>query len=143
MAGKMKTDGAQDEAPRYPKTLATAVDLFHTLNLDVLLPGMNVAGLSAFNPVERRIAPLSHDLAAIILPHDHFENQLDGLGKATDVEMEEKNFQKAADEYPVNCRAVPIGCRYEPPTPDPVWVAKHCQQSRYCLQIVKCKDQSC
>ena len=42
----ISTDGAQDEAPRYPKTLATEVHLFKTLELDVLLHGANAAGLS-------------------------------------------------------------------------------------------------
>jgi len=54
----MSTDGAQDEAPRFPKTLATAIHLFRLLELDVLLHGINAAGLSAFNPVERRMAIL-------------------------------------------------------------------------------------
>ena len=151
----MSTDGAQDEAPRFPKTLATAIDLFRLLELDVLLHGVNAAGLSAFNPVERRMAPLSHDLAGIILPHDHFGNHLDSSGKTINQELEEINFQKAAeivsevwektviDGYPVDCRAVPVGNSHEPTEPDPVWVAKHCQQSRYCLQIVKCQDESC
>ena len=40
----METDGAQDEAPRFPKMLATAVDLFRLLDLDVLLHGVNAAG---------------------------------------------------------------------------------------------------
>ena len=65
-----ETDGAADEAPRFPKTLKCAVSLFKEQNLDVLIHGVNAAGLSAFNPVERRMAPLSHDLSGIILPHD-------------------------------------------------------------------------
>ena len=68
------SDGASDEAPRYPKPLQTAVTLFKELKLDVLLHGVNAAGLSVFNPVERRMAPLSHDLAGIILPHDSYSN---------------------------------------------------------------------
>ena len=70
----IETDGAQDEAPRFPKTLSTAISLFKELNLNALLHGVNAAGLSAFNPVERRMAPLSHDLAGIILPRDSFGN---------------------------------------------------------------------
>ena len=48
----METDGAQNEAPRFPKTLATAVDLICLLDLGVLLYGVNAAGLSVFNPIE-------------------------------------------------------------------------------------------
>ncbi|XP_065648493.1 uncharacterized protein LOC136077966 [Hydra vulgaris] len=92
----MEIDGAQDEAPRFPKTLATAVDLFRLLDLDALLHGVNAAGVSAFNPVERRMAPLSHDLAGIILPHDYFGNHLDSSGKTIDQKLELENFQKAA-----------------------------------------------
>ena len=35
----------------FPKTLATAVDLFRLLDLDVLLLGVNAAGRFAFNTV--------------------------------------------------------------------------------------------
>ena len=101
------------------------------------------------------MAPLSHDLAGIVLPHDHFGNHLDSSGKTIDQEMEEKNFQKAAeivsevwektvtDGHPIDCRAVPVGNTHEPTDADPIWVAKHCQQSRYCLQIVKFQDELC
>ena len=71
------SDGASDEAPRYPKLLQTAVTLFKELKLNILLHGVNAAGFSAFNPVERHVAPLSHDLAGIILPHDSYGNHLD------------------------------------------------------------------
>ena len=72
----MMTDGAADEAPRFPQPLASAVSIFKEFELDALVHGVNAAGLSAFNPVERRMAPLSHDLAGIILPHDHYGNHL-------------------------------------------------------------------
>ena len=59
----LETDGAADEAPRFPKTLACAVAHFKRFRLDAYIHGVNAAGLSAFNPVERRMAPLSHDLS--------------------------------------------------------------------------------
>ena len=59
----LESDGATDVAPRFPKTLAAQVALFKLLKLDALIHGVNAAGLSAFNPAERRMAPLSHDLA--------------------------------------------------------------------------------
>ena len=46
----METDGAQDEAPRYPKPLLCGIALFKELKLDALIHGVNAAGLSAFNP---------------------------------------------------------------------------------------------
>ena len=93
----METDGAQNEAPLFPKTLATDVDLFRLLNLDVLLHGVNATGLSAFNPVKTRIAPLSRNLAGIVHPHDYFSNHLDSSGTKINQELEVENFQKAAD----------------------------------------------
>ena len=131
----MEADGAQDEAPCFPKTLATVVDLFCLLDLDVLLHGMSVAGLSAFNPAERRMAPLLHDLAGTVLLHDSFGNHLNSSGQTVDRELEVKNFQKAAellsevwektliDGYPLNCKVVSVGNMYEPLIPDLVWVA--------------------
>ena len=95
----MEMDSAQDETPCFPKTLATTVDLFHSLDLDGLLHEMNAAGFSAFNSVECRMASLSHDLPGIVLPYDHFGNYLDSSGEKIDHEMEEKNFQKAAEVF--------------------------------------------
>ena len=45
-----ETDGAQDEAPRFPKVLNCAIALFKLLKLDALIHAVNAAGLSAFNP---------------------------------------------------------------------------------------------
>ena len=73
----LSTDGAQDEARRYPKPLAAAIYFFKHLKLDVFLHGVNAAGLSAINPVERRKSPLSHDIAAVALPHKSFDSHLD------------------------------------------------------------------
>lgn len=151
----IETDGAQDEAPRYPKTLATSVSLFKLLELDVLLHGVNAAGLSAFNPCERRMAPLSHDLAGVVLPHDTYGSHLDKQGKTVNEELEKKNFHSAAealalvwsdtviDGHAVDAKAVAIGQAFEPPTPDAQWVSRHVQQSRYALQVVKCVDANC
>ena len=88
----LSTDGAQDEAPRYPKPLATVIYLFKHLKLDVFLHGVNAAGLSAFNPVERRMSPLSHDIAGVVLPHKNFGSHLDSQSNTIDVELEKKNF---------------------------------------------------
>ena len=120
-----------------------------------MILGTNAAGLSAFNPVERRMAPLSHDLVGIILPHDTFGNHLDSSGKTIDMELEKKNFHKAAevlsdvwsntiiDNFEVQAKAVKPGNELIPPEPCPKWVAIHVQQSRYCLQIVKCLNPDC
>ena len=58
----------------------------------MFLHGVNAAGLSSFNPVERRISPLSHDIAGVVLPHENFGSHLDSHGNTIDVELEKKNF---------------------------------------------------
>lgn len=93
----ISTDGAQDEAPRFPKTLKVAVFLFKMLDLDVLIHATNAAGLSAFNPCERRMAPLTHDLAGLILNAFTYGKHLDENKKTIDDEPEEKNFFGAAE----------------------------------------------
>ena len=111
------SDGASDEAPRYPKPLQTAVTLFKELKLRVLLHGVNAAGLSAFNPAEKRMSPLSHDLEGIILPHDSNGNHSDESGKTIDVEKKNLKLLKilsniwsetVIDGHPVDSQALPL-----------------------------------
>lgn len=52
-------------------------------------------GQSAYNAVERRMAPLSRDLTGLILPHAFYGSHLDGQGKTVDEKLEELNFAKA------------------------------------------------
>ncbi|GFO38799.1 hypothetical protein PoB_006530400 [Plakobranchus ocellatus] len=54
-------------------------------------------GNSAFHPVERRVAPLSRDLAGVVLSHEHFGSHLDSSGKTVDEQMERQNFQHAGE----------------------------------------------
>ena len=42
------------------------------------------------------MAPLSRDLAGIILPHDYYGSHLDSSGKTIDEELEKRNFFRAA-----------------------------------------------
>ena len=139
------SDGASDEAPRFPKPLQTGVAFFKELKVDVLLHGVSAAGLSAFNPVERRMAPLSHDLPGIILQHDSYGNHLDESGKTVDLDLEKQNFFKAVkvlsdiwsrtviDGHLVDSQALPQGQEFLPSTLDAKWVADHVRQTRYTL----------
>ena len=88
----LSTDGAQDEASRYPKPLATAIYFFKHVKLDMFLHSFNAAGLSVLNPVKRRMSPLSHDIAGVVLPHKNFGSHLDSQGNTIDVELEKKFF---------------------------------------------------
>ena len=57
----------------------------------------NAPGRSAFNRVERRMAPLSNKMAGIILPHDYYGTHLDSQGNTTDIVLEAQNFKKAGE----------------------------------------------
>ena len=93
----ISTDGAQDEAPRFPKSLQVAVFLFKFLALDALIHATNAAGLSAFNPCERRMAPLSHDLAGLILDPFTYGSHLDDSKNTIDTALEIQNFYAASE----------------------------------------------
>ncbi|KZR97817.1 Uncharacterized protein APZ42_007100, partial [Daphnia magna] len=88
-------DGGPDENPRYQKVIQIAIHHFVNHNLDGLFVATNAPGRSAFNRVERKMAPLSKELSGLILPHDHFGTHLDNSGRTIDDELEEKNFEHA------------------------------------------------
>ena len=106
------------------------------------------------------MAPLSKELAGIILPHDSFGSYLDGNGNTTDPEKELQNFRKAGnllsdvwskttiDGYPVTASWV------DPSENDgnfkhfsdnklKTWLEAHVRISKYCLQIAKCTNDDC
>ena len=41
------------------------------------------------------MAPLSHDLAGLVLPHDHFGSHLNDSGVTINLDLEKLNFRKA------------------------------------------------
>ncbi|CAF0726611.1 unnamed protein product [Adineta steineri] len=88
-------DGGPDENPRFPKTLVACIRKFKKYDLDALFCLTHAPGQSAYNIVERRMAPLSHDLAGLILPHDHFGSHLNDSGSTVNVDLEKLNFRKA------------------------------------------------
>lgn len=151
----IESDGASDEAPRFPKPMHNNIYLFKEFDCDVVIHAVNASGCSAFNPVERRMAPLSHDICGVLLPHDYYGSHLDAQGRTTDEELEKTNFFHAAesladiwsqtviDGHKVDAKAVPVNQTFVAPAPDPSWVSKHVQQSRYAIQIVKCHDRNC
>ena len=68
--GVLLCDGGTDENSRFPKTLDAAIQNFKESNLNVLLICTLAPGMSAYNNVERRMAPLSKALSGVLLPHD-------------------------------------------------------------------------
>ena len=93
----VSVDGGPDENPRYIKVILHAIETFLKNNLDGLFIFTNAPGRSAFNKVERRMAPLSKALSGVILPHDHYGTHLDNNGKTIDDDLELKNFKYAGE----------------------------------------------
>ncbi|KAG5878925.1 hypothetical protein JTB14_034434 [Gonioctena quinquepunctata] len=93
----MKVDGGPDENPRYQKVIEFAIQHFKRHDLDALFLATNAPGRSAYNRVERRMAPLSRELAGLILPHDHFGSHLDDRGVTINEHLERSNFEFAGN----------------------------------------------
>ena len=85
-------DGGPDENPRSPKTSDVLIQHFKEFNFDVMFASTLAPSMSAYNKVERRMAPLSKALAGVLLPHDTFGIHLD-FHRKTDVELEKQNFK--------------------------------------------------
>ena len=93
----VSVDGGPDENPRFPKTLAYGIKRFKELNLDAYVTLTHAPGNSAFNHVERCMAPLSKELAGVLLPHEHYGSHLDASGKTINDDLECRNFQHAGN----------------------------------------------
>ena len=145
-------DGGPDESPSSQKTLLAWCNRFRDHNFDGIFVFCNAPGFSAYNRVERRMAPLSKDAAGIILPFDTFGTHLNSSNKTIDDELEIKNFEAAGkilasvwsesiiDNFPVVAEYQSPGKCIKFETVDQKWMDIHVQQSRYLLQIVKCND---
>lgn len=147
----LSVDGGPDENPRYVKVITHAVQHFKNFNLDALFIFTNAPGRSAFNRVERRMAPLSRALSGLVIPYDNFGTHLDDRGKTIDNELELKNFEFAGnvlseiwneiviDKY--NVFAEYISPRTDmdavPNLPSSDWYTVHVQESQYLLQVLK------
>ncbi|XP_015121481.1 uncharacterized protein LOC107044195 [Diachasma alloeum] len=90
--GIITVDGGPDANPRYNKVISTAISHFISKNLNALYIACNAPGRGAFNRVERRMAPLSKELAGVILPYDHYGQYLHSQGRTIDTEREKTNF---------------------------------------------------
>ena len=127
---------------------------FKKHNFDALLISTHAPGLSAYNQVERRMAPLSKALTGLLLPYNTFGNHLDSQRRTIDVELEKHNFKKAGevlvkvwnelliDKFPVVCEYLKNSAM-EPVVYEGSWVSKHCRILQYFFQVVKCTDEKC
>ena len=134
--------------------LSVAIGHLRKYKLNVYIVMIHAPGMSAYNYVECRMAPLSKALAGVVLDHDACGTHLDDSGRTIDVELEKENFRVASkvladtwselelDESPVIAEYVEKERCY-PDDIDQLWVSQHCRISQYFLQIVKCNDSDC
>ena len=112
-------------------------------------------GRSAFNSVERRMAPLGYALAGVILPHANFGTHLDSQGNTVNSNLEIKKNQHAGkvlaemwssnviDNHPVVAEYINHTDHQTLIEKSQLWCQQHVRGSQYMLQIIKCKDLSC
>ena len=91
----ISADGGPDDTPKNQQTLAVWESQFKNRNLHVTTVFTHAPGSSVYNPVERRIAPLSKNIAGITLPFDSFVSHLGVANKTLDINLEFKNFEAA------------------------------------------------
>lgn len=136
---------------RYPKVIASAIKHFKNYDLDAIFVATNAPGRSAFNRVERRMAPLNSHLSGLFLPHDKFGNHLDSNGKTIDSELERRNIAAAGEVLATlwnECviDGYKIFAEFKPPNNNPVnlslidvdakWYSVHVRESQYLLQVI-------
>ena len=102
-------------------------------------------GLSAFNHVERRLAPLTKALAGYVCPHDSHGTHLDSSGNTINVELAKKNFKTGGlglceiwnqimiNGYKVDSKWMDIGSEFIPEEVDVSFMSEHVTQTRYGL----------
>ena len=139
--GILFVDGGPDENPRFPKTIDVYTQHFKKHNLDALFASTHAPGMSAYNYVERRMAPLSKELAGLVLPHETCGTHLDSRQRTIDYELEKKNFKSAGDILAeiwskIELDGHPVVTEYvEKKEIDPIelnemWMSNHCRTSK-------------
>jgi hypothetical protein len=89
----LAVDGGPGENPRYQNVIDVAVlllflHLFFIHDLNGFFVATNAPSRSAFNRVERKMAPLSRELSGLILPYDHYGTHLDNQRRTMDLDLE-------------------------------------------------------
>ena len=75
--------------------MTCAIEYFNSYDLDAVFVATNAPKRSAFNRCERRMVPLSKELAGLILQHDHFGTHLNQNGETVDEALQLENFEHA------------------------------------------------
>ena len=88
----LRPDGGPDQNPRHKKNQNAYGKLFIDLDLDALAIALYPEGFSAFNPVERRMAPLSRELIGVIFDHEHYGAHLNSAKETIDIQLEKRKF---------------------------------------------------
>ena len=81
------SDEGPNENARYEKFIKFAITHFRKYDLDALFLATNAPRLSAFNQIERRMAPFNRALSGIILDHDYYGSHLDDQRKTIDPDL--------------------------------------------------------
>jgi hypothetical protein len=150
------TDGGPDENPRFLKNIHHYCNFF-TSNptIDYISVRVYAPGQSAFNPVERSMAPFSKKLAGVVLPYFKEKSHLSKDKKTVqDMELAHTNFAHAAKELGVfwtdeKHYGNDVLYRYENELPASEeqkpfnWIEAHCSIGQYSLDIKKCHDRAC
>jgi hypothetical protein len=89
-------DGGPDENTRHCKNILQYARYFFDNDLDYMSVRTHAPNQSAYNLVERSMAPFSKYLAGVILPADTHGKHINGSGVIIDAEMCRKNFSSAA-----------------------------------------------
>ena len=91
--GIMFFDRGPHENPRFPKTTSVYIRYFKKYNFYVLFVSTNEPGMSAYNYVERMMAPLSKEMVGLVLPHQTCGTHLNCRQQTIDLELENRNFK--------------------------------------------------
>ena len=139
-------DGGLDENPRHEKTISYTVDYFNTFDFHAFFLVTNAPGRSAFNRVERRVAPLSKELGCVLLDRKHFGAHLDDKGNTVGPQIELKSFEHnrkilgeiwsrmVIDDYPVIAEYIVDKALKIVEDVSEIWRSSHVRSSQYLLQ---------
>ena len=155
----IRTDGGPDQNIRHLSTIKMYYKLWKKLELDLLLISMSAPGCSAFNSIERRMAPLSRALVGLVIDHKKLGNHLDAKNKTKDEELERKNFAAAGkilaevwnklelDGYQVKASFVePVEKKEKERDYDELdwkYLDTHVKFGHFHLSFMKCRDPNC